>query len=82
MLKTAIASKALTSPLHREPLFDQAIDEAFGVIEVAGQRYPASELLFSTDYEAYRGIGQDLSANAETTPPKQVNAKKLLRIRR
>jgi hypothetical protein len=81
VLRSTIAAITPTPAPHHERPFDEAIDEAFGVIEIGGQRYPASELLFSTDYEAYRAIGQDLSMNTEATAPKKGNGRNLLRIR-
>ena len=80
VLKTAILSKAPKPSPQRDPRTDQAIDDAVGLVDIAGQRYAASELLFSTDYEAYRAVGQDLSANAKTAAPKKVNARSVLRI--
>ena len=40
--------------------FDAAIDEFYGPVEVAGQVYSVSELLFSVDLDAYAAVGAEL----------------------
>jgi hypothetical protein len=45
----------------RIPAYDAAIDGAYYTIDIGGQTYSTSEILYSTDYEAYREIGIELS---------------------
>jgi hypothetical protein len=56
-----------TQPMpQRDGAFDRAIDDEYGVIELCGQRYYASELLFNVDYAAYRNTGVRLCAATGT----------------
>jgi hypothetical protein len=58
-----------TPPMpQRDGVFDRVIDAAYGVIELCGERYYASELLFNIDYAAYRNTGVRLCA-ANTKSP-------------
>jgi len=45
---------------------DRAIDNSFGMVEIAGQIYHASEVLFEVDEIAYREIGTRLCAELGT----------------
>lgn len=45
----------------RNPAYDSAIDGAIEPIDIGGQPYSASEILYSIDYEAYRNLGIELS---------------------
>jgi hypothetical protein len=59
-LENAITSR-LPRPLPQSDIaFDRAIDNYFGMVEVAGQVYHTSEVLFAADDIAYREIGTRL----------------------
>lgn len=60
-LALAIAEKFPTPPPERNPAYDTAIDGAHETIDIGGNTYPASEILYSLDYEAYRELGIVLS---------------------
>ena len=52
---------------HRPPVpprpddgYDRLIDEEYGMIELAGQSYYASEVLFAVDHVAYREVAETL----------------------
>jgi hypothetical protein len=47
-------------PPKRDPKFDRAIDDEYGMVDVCDQTYYASELLFSVDHSAYREVGARL----------------------
>ena len=51
---------------EREPALDRVIDVVYGMVEVAGQTYYTSELLFGVDHVAYRELGEGLSSDATT----------------
>jgi len=46
---------------ERDPEMDRAIDSSYGMVQVMGQDYYTSELLFGVDPVAYREIGTSLS---------------------
>jgi hypothetical protein len=46
---------------ERIPAYNAAIDGAYYTIDIRGQTYSTSEILYPTDYEAYREIGVELS---------------------
>ena len=60
-LAAAIAPEISPPTPARNPAFDSAIDGAYEPIDIGGQPYPASEILYSVDYEAYRNLGIELS---------------------
>lgn len=63
-LESAIAAR-LPRPLPQPDIaFDRAIDNYFGMIEVAGQVYHTSEVLFAADGIAYREIGARLCSES------------------
>lgn len=41
-------------------MFDESINDAFGDVEVAGQKYPTADVLRAADPVAYRGLIADL----------------------
>ena len=45
---------------ERESSIDKLIDSEYGLIEIAGTQYYASEILFSTDPAFYAQLGQEL----------------------
>jgi hypothetical protein len=59
-LKQAILDIAPPSPPQRIKEFDLAIDDKYGIVDVADQTFYVSETLFSTDFEAYRDLGKRL----------------------
>ena len=59
-LESAIAAAAPDPSPERDSKYDKAIDDEYGIIEVGGQSYYASELLFSIDYAAYKEAGARL----------------------
>jgi hypothetical protein len=63
ILNDTIDSKSPPPPPVPQPDkdFDKAIDELYGMVEVAGQVYSASEILFALDDLAYRDIGLELT---------------------
>ena len=60
-LAGAIAEKLPPPAPDRNPAYDTAIDGAYETINVGGQTYSTSEILYSLDYEAYRELGIELS---------------------
>jgi hypothetical protein len=60
VLENGIAARNPPSPPQPDNQFNRAIDSAFGMVEVAGQQYYTSELLFHTDFSAYTEVGNDL----------------------
>lgn len=60
-LAAAIAPKKSSPTPERNPAFDSAIDGAYELIDIGGQPYSPSEILYSVDYEAYRNLGIELS---------------------
>ena len=53
------------APPQHNKVYDVAIDDRLGTIEVAGQIYNASEVVFALDYELYKALGIDLCASAD-----------------
>jgi hypothetical protein len=51
---------------ERDPKLDRAVDKTYGMVEVAGQSYYTSELLFNVDHIAYREVGTDLISENQT----------------
>ena len=60
-LTRAIAEKLPPPPPERNPAYDTAIDGAYETIDIGGNTYPVSEILYWLDYEAYRELGIGLS---------------------
>ena len=60
-LGRAIAEKLPLAPRERNAAYDTAIDGAHETIDIEGNTYSASEILYSLDYEAYRELGIMLS---------------------
>ena len=54
VLEEVIKARAPASPPASEDELDKAIDNEYGLIEVAGQMYYASEILFAVDRDAYK----------------------------
>ena len=59
-LEEAIAAKSPPASPVADPKLDRAIDAEHGMVEVAGQPYHTSELLFVIDETMYREIGTTL----------------------
>jgi hypothetical protein len=69
-LAEAIASASPPSPPQPVDNYDRAIDAEYGMIQVGGQSYYASEVLFSVDHTAYKVIGArlcDIGSPGEAT---------------
>ncbi|MYH40376.1 MAG: hypothetical protein F4150_01010 [Chloroflexi bacterium] len=62
VLASAVAALAGPPPPEPNPTYDRAIDAEYGVIEIEGQKYYTSEILFSVDYPAYADLGARLDA--------------------
>jgi hypothetical protein len=60
-LNDCINAKLPPQPPHADENFDRAIDELYGVVEVAGQAYTTSEILFAVDNYLYNAIGSELT---------------------
>jgi hypothetical protein len=60
-LARAIAAKLPLPPPERNRAYDAAIDGAYETIDIGGNSYSVSEILYSLDYEAYRELGIELS---------------------
>ncbi|MCP4549706.1 MAG: hypothetical protein GY835_24890 [bacterium] len=56
-LEEAIRTSSPPMPPEREKSYDRAIDREYGMIDVAGVSYYASEILFAVDDIAYREEG-------------------------
>jgi hypothetical protein len=69
VLEEAIAANTPSPSPQRDGNFDRAIDREYGVVELAGEQYYTSELLFSADYTAYCEVGGRLSANPTKSDP-------------
>jgi len=61
ILNAAIDAKLPPPTPQSDKIFDQAIDELYGTVEIAGQIYSTSEILFAVDDLAYRDIGLELT---------------------
>lgn len=62
---------AATSPPplpQRDDQLNRAIDDAFGLVEIAGNRFYASEVLFGIDPALYREMGLELLSNSVSDP--------------
>lgn len=53
-----LASQPKHSPAP-DPTIDRRRDERFGLVEIGGQRYYTSEVLFAVDADAYRALASD-----------------------
>lgn len=60
-LARTVAEKLPQPPPERNAAYDAAIDSAYETIDIGGQTYSTSEILYWTDYEAYRELGILLS---------------------
>jgi hypothetical protein len=70
ILEMAIVGTARVAPPQRDIDFDRAIDGECPMVNIGGQTFYASEILFSVDYTAYRELGVRLcqsSRNAAVT---------------
>ena len=56
-LNHAIAALEPPAPPQRDKKFDRAIDQVHDLVEVGGQLFYTSEVLFSVDYSAYCETG-------------------------
>ena len=65
-LEKAIAATIPEPSPQPDEKIDRAIDETYGMIEVAGQKYYTSEVLFNVDPDAYREIGNSLKQNRDS----------------
>lgn len=71
LLETRLRQRQAGSHRLRDDTKDRAIDNSFGLVEVAGGRYYTSELLFAVDPDLYNEIGheitdsQDMNAGTE-----------------
>ena len=63
MLASAVAALADVPPPVPSLKYDRVIDAEYGMIEIEGQSYYTSELLFSVDYTAYTDLGARLSTH-------------------
>jgi hypothetical protein len=67
-IEAALLAKLPRAPA-RNPTFDAAIDIVLDTIPIGDQVYPASEVLYSVDYEAYRDLGMQLSDDSPNAGP-------------
>ena len=63
VLASAVAGLADVPPPVPNLKYDRAIDAEYGMIEIEGQNYHTSEVLFSVDYTAYTDLGARLSTH-------------------
>ena len=63
-LEDELAATKPKAPPARDPTIDRVLDTRYGMVEVAGQPYHTSELLFGVDSTAYR----ELAAEDEEEP--------------
>lgn len=70
-LQAAYAERLPLDPPQRSKECDQAIDNAYGLCEVAGQVYYSSEALFAIDPVAYSELGSELAAQASEEPAEE-----------
>ncbi len=76
ILKSAIEARLPRAPRQPDISFDRVIDNSFGMVEVAGQIYHTSEVLFEVDEIAYREMGTRLCMESDTgkkTKPEKYN---------
>lgn len=73
LLEQAIVDSLPPSPPQRDNTFDRAIDREFAMVDVAGQTFYASEVLFSIDYAAYREAGARLCEPQLQRDPKDAS---------
>ena len=73
-LDKAVLDQAPPAPPSQERELDVAIDEEYGIITVGEQDYYASELLFATDYTAYRDLGGKLTEDSVTMADDEVQS--------
>src|SRR5207302_30727 len=64
VLEEAVAATAPAEPPQQDSRYDHAIDNKYGLVEIAGQPYYTSELLFGADCDAYRDLGNRLCNEA------------------
>lgn len=64
-LEQAIVDASPPTSPQPDDAYDRAIDNEFGMVNVCGHTYYASEVLFAVDYDAYRDIGGRLIAGQE-----------------
>lgn len=60
LLESTIAESAPPSLPQRNEAYDRAIDREYGMIDIGEQSFYTSEVLFTTDYAAYRETGTRL----------------------
>jgi hypothetical protein len=61
-----IAGDQPPTPPARNLAYDRAIDRVYGMLDIGERTYYASEVLFATDYAAYREAGEQLCAQANS----------------
>lgn len=61
-LEIELEARAPITPLQHDEEVDKLIDQAYGIVEIAGQIYGASELLFAVDPTAYWELGAALQS--------------------
>lgn len=65
-LEKAVRDKAPDPPPNREKHFDIVIDELYGEFDIGDYSYSASDILFATDYSAYRDLCVKLKDDANS----------------
>jgi len=70
-LESAMLALVPTPPPAPDDLYDRAIDNEYGMIQVGEETFYASEVLFSVDYGAYREAGARLSQNPPPETPEE-----------
>ena len=65
-LEREIGARTLAPPPVPNESFNKAIDARYGVIEVGGASYYASELLFAVDFASYLSLGESLVDESDT----------------
>ena len=65
-LKREVRARTPAPPPVPNQSFDKAIDARYGIVNVCGESYYASELLFAVDVVSYRGVGESLVSESTT----------------
>lgn len=58
-LEDALLASQPKSPPSPDPTIDRRLDERFGLVEIGGQLYYTSEVLFAVDSDAYRALAAE-----------------------
>ena len=61
-LASAVTARVIPPPPEPDREYDRAIDAEHGMVEIEGQSYYTSEILYSVDYAVYAEVGARLSA--------------------